>query len=153
MRLKYQNEDWPSIVDELKPLLRLQWEDIALDKEIIEYDPDFDRYDALFKLGILKITTVRADGLLAGWYINFVTPHLHYRTSLFAMLDIYYVAPEFRLGVVGIRLFQEMEKQMRALGVVEIVSITKCHLDISSVFEYLKWRKTGVTYTKILKET
>jgi hypothetical protein len=39
---------------------------------------------------------------------------------------------------------------MRALGVKQMISITKCHHNVEALFERLKWRKTGITYTRNL---
>lgn len=151
MNLVYQAETWPDVVEEITPLLKLQWEELALDKEDIPYDPDWDRYSRLHKEGIFKITTVRDNRKLVGWYFTFVCPHLHYKSSIFAFVDVYYLLPEYRKGSIGVKLFTEMESQMRELGVIEMISISKNHIDTSSLFDRLKWRFTGKTYTKVLK--
>jgi hypothetical protein len=150
--LSFQSENWADIVGELKPLIVLQWEEIALDRDSIPLDPDWDRYAALSAAGSLKITTARdsASGELAGWYLTVVSPHPHYKSTLFGFLDIYYIRPEYRRGLAGLGLFAAMEKSMRALGVKELISISKTHRSVEPIFERLDWRETGTTYTKVL---
>lgn len=151
MSLTYQSERWPAVEAEIRALVPLQWAEIALDQDEIPLDPDWERYQKADEAGQLHFTTVRDAGRLVGWYINLLTTHPHYKTTLFAFLDIYYILPEYRLPQVGLRLFTEMEEAMRAHGVVEMVSITKFHLNVSPLFDRLHWRKTGIAYTKILR--
>lgn len=151
MNLTFQQEQWPDVSRELKALVAIQWQEIALDKEEIPLDPDWSLYDRAHQKGIVNITTIRDGERLVGWYVNLVQAHPHYKTTLFGFLDLYYVLPAYRLPTVGMRLFGEMEKAMRALGVKELISITKMHHNIAPVFDRLGWRETGITYTKILK--
>ena len=149
--LTFQQEHWPDFVEEIKPLLSLQWGEIALDHDEIPLDPDWERYADADAKGQLKTTTVRDGKKLVGWYASIVTPHPHYKSTLFAFLDLYYILPKYRTAINGMRLFVEMEKSMRALGVKEMISITKMHHNVAPLFERLGWRETGITFTKVLR--
>jgi len=150
MTVSYQTEAWSAVLPELQPLLVQQWEEIALDRDKIPYDPNWQRYRELEAQGALHVTTARDEGRLVGWYITIVATHPHYQTTLFGFLDIYYVLRPYRRGTVGIGLFAAMEQAMRDRGVVELISIAKFHIPTEPLFDALKWRRTGVTYTKIL---
>ena len=133
-------ERWSDVVDELKPLLPLQWKDLALDQDSIKLDVDFERYKQLDAAGVLLLTTARQDGILVGWYLNILMMHPHYRTTKFAMLDAYYLIPRYRRAANGLGLFTAMERHAKEAGAVEMVSITKCHADVSPLFDRLGWK-------------
>ena len=145
MNLSFQIDPWAAVTADFQRLWPLQWEEMALDHNEIRYDPDWERYAELDRLGYLKIATARDEGRLVGWHVSTVSSHPHYRSSLFAMQDLYYVLPEYRrMPTVGLRLFQAMEDEMRRLGVKEMVGNTKLHLDRSAFFE------TAICYRKVL---
>lgn len=151
VNLTFQSERWPEIFDELQRLVPIQWREIALDQQEIPLDPDWQRYAEWDRTGNLAITTVRDNGVLAGWHISMIGLHPHYQTTLFGMQDLYYVLPEYRrFPTVGMRLFMAMEDAMRKHGVKEIIGNTKAHFDKSPLFERLGWRRTGIIYSKVL---
>jgi L-amino acid N-acyltransferase YncA len=152
MDLSFQSEPWSAVVDDFRRLWPTQWTEMALDQEAIAYDPDWERYAELDRLGYLKIVTARDGKKLVGWHMSTVSSHPHYKSSLFAMQDLYYVLPEYRrMPTVGMRLFMAMEDEMRRLGVKEMVGNTKVHLDRSPLFEHLGWEKTAICYRKVLR--
>lgn len=171
--ITFQTERWRDISREMQPLLRRQWEEIALDRETIPYDPDWEHYAEIDRNLRFHITTARdidrgslaagrsADrahrseakdirGPIVGWYACVVSPHPHYKTTLFSFLDLFYVLPEYRKGTTGLMLFERTEEFMRQRGVKQMIAISKCHMPIDPLFERLAWRKTGTTYTKVL---
>jgi GNAT superfamily N-acetyltransferase len=149
----YQVERWPDVVDEARPLWDLHWQEVALDRERIPLDPDFALYAQLDAMDQLHIVTVRDAGqTLVGYHASIVRPHPHYRTSLSAFTDLYYLLPPCRKGMVGVRLFREVERTLRARGVEKASVQTKVSLDMSRIFERLGWRLTEKVYTKYLKD-
>lgn len=152
MQFSVQLERWRDIAEEIKPLARQQWEEIALDQEEIPYNPDFEMYAMMDAAGALQISTVRADAALAGYYINVLRRHPHYQDKLFGFIDVFYLLPGYRQGTVGLRLFMFMEDAMRLAGAVELVSISKTHAPVDQLFRRLGWRETGTTYTKLLRD-
>lgn len=151
-KFSYQLERWSTIAEEMKPLLMQQWEEIALDQDQIAFNPDYELYERLDAEGSLQISTVRRGNVLAGYYVNVLRSHPHYKDKLFSFLDIYYVLPGYREGPVGLRLFMFMEDAMRLAGAVELISISKTHIPTDKLFRRLGWRETGTTYTKLLKD-
>ena len=147
----FQVEPWPAIAEEIKPLLVKHWEEIALDREAIPLDPDFDLYQMLHEKGILVACTARADGKLVGYYANLVKDHPHYKSTLFAFLDVYFLCKEYRNAQNGLRLFRFMEQEMRARGVRKICSMTKLDHDNSRLFVRLGWRPVETVFTKMLE--
>jgi hypothetical protein len=149
-RLTYQLEAWPDIVEELKPLFVRHWHEIGVDRDVIPMDMDYEMYDKYDSIGYLKITTARVAGKLVGYCMALVCTHLHYKSTLFGLGDLYYLEPEHRKGAAGMRMFMAMEANMRALGVKKITSISKLHHDVSPMFLALGWKAQETTFTKVL---
>ena len=150
MRITVQVETWDSCVAEMRAVWPKHWEEIALDKDTILQDMDEDRYKQMDTIGMLHITTVRADSILVGYAINFVITHYHYKSSgLMSMADMYYILPEY--SVVGARMFAEMERSLRDRGVVRGHMSCKVHQDHQALFERLGWEFTDKTFSKLFK--
>ena len=64
MAVKYQQEFLDSVVDDAKVLLESHWEEVALNKDKIKINPDWDAYYALQEQGKLDIFTATASRLL-----------------------------------------------------------------------------------------
>ena len=148
--LTYQQEAWPDIVEELKPLFAEHWREIGVDHEAIPMDMDYEMYDKYHEIGYLKITTVRADGVLVGYVFALLCPHLHYKSTLFALGDLYWLAPEHRKGAAGMRMFIEHEQYMRALGAKKMTTITKVFHNRVPMLEALGWKQQEIVMTKVL---
>jgi|ERR1700722_15220242 len=134
----------------MKPLFVRHWEEIGVDRDVVLMDMDYEMYAKYHEIGYLKITTVRADGKLVGYCMALVCTHLHYQSTLFGLGDLYYIAPEHRKGMAGIRMFMEHEKNMRGLGVKKLTTITKIFHDISPMLIKLGWKPQEITLTKVL---
>lgn len=146
----YAVERWRDLRPEMLPLLDRHWREIALNHADVPLDIDHERYDALDEAGALHIVTVRRDGDLIGYHVAIVSTHLHYASTLHGITDVFYVAPEYRQGFIGIRLFQCVEKELKALGVKKLYTGTKVHLDLSKLFERLGYRRVEFLYAKII---
>jgi GNAT superfamily N-acetyltransferase len=143
-------EPWHPTIEEIKPLLPMHWEELALNKDKVPLSPQWHVYDRRDAAGELQLVVLREDGALIGYYIGFVTPGLHYSTCLTAMMDIFYVHPEHRGRRGGIILFQAVEKELRRRGVMRWVVGAKLHNDASPLFERLKFERIEVYYSKWL---
>ncbi len=147
--LTFQVEILIDCLPEIELLLQAHFEEVATNKDGLG-GPNMDKqaYFAAEQRGELHIVTARSDGKVAGYYVAFVRPHLHYVHSLSAITDIYYLMPELRQGRNGIRLFTEAERTLKQRGVQRVFSGTKKHNDMSKIFEYLGWQETERLYVK-----
>lgn len=150
--INYRFESWRDFMADGDKLFPLHWEEMALDKESIKPAADHERYIKLDDMGLLQVTTARTAGRLIGYAINFLMVHMHYKESgLMAMADMYFILPDFRNGGCGVRLFAEMEKGLKARGVVRAHMSCKVHQDHQELFEKMGWRFTDKTFSKMLK--
>lgn len=151
--ITYQVEDWADCWQEMSGLWQAHYEEVALNRDKIRLDPDLDAYHTLNANGQLHVVTVRENGALIGYHIAFVRPHIHYRTSLSAYSDVYYVKPEHRKGMVGVKLFIETEKFLKQRGVERLYTGTKMSKDMAAIFERLGWREVERQFSKYIGDS
>ena len=152
LKITYQQEFLATVEDEAKPLLNSHWEEIALNKDKIKLNPDWEAYEALEHQGKLKIFTARDDGQLVGYFVVIVGTNLHYKDHLFASNDIIYLSPNHRKGFTGIKLVKFAEKCLKDDGVSVLTINTKVHQPFDKLMDFLKFRKIERVYSKYLGE-
>jgi GNAT superfamily N-acetyltransferase len=145
-------EPWSKCQPDIAQLCVRHWEEIAHNKDFIKLDPDWDKYALLDKAGMLSVTIARVDGVIAGYQIYMVMPHLHYKNSLTAMSDVLYLAPEQRHGTFGIRLMKAAEEELNRLGVQRIIQNVKLTNDWGKILERMGYKPFERIYAKILRK-
>jgi len=150
--ITYQVEALPGFLEELKPLLPIHWEELALNKDKVPLDPQYDIYLSRDALGQVISMTMRDDGELVGYFIGFVAPGLHYKTCLTCTMDIFYVHPAHRGSGSGFGLFKAMEKEIKRRGVQRLFVGSKLHKDASWLFEKLGYQEVERYYSKWMGE-
>jgi len=150
--LTTQVEDWGPFIQEAQPLLPLHWEELALNKDKVPLNPQYDVYAARDAAGQVMVVTLRDVGRLVGYFIGFVAPGLHYKTCLTLTMDIFWTHPSIRNGFAGVKLFRLVEKEAKRRGVQRMFFGSKVHKDASKLFEFLKMQATEIYYSKWLGE-
>jgi len=148
--ISFQVEKARDAILEIKEILHEHWEEIALDKEVIKLNPDYNKYLDLADKDILHIVTAREDGVLIGYHISLVFPHMHYIDSLTAFTDIFFLKKEKRQGSTGIKLLKAMEQSLKERNVQKIYMGTKIHLDISPILNRLGYTQIEKIFTKVI---
>lgn len=153
--VSFQVEKWRAIRAEMEPILVAHWHEIALGHAEVPLDIDHDRYDNLCDAGALHIVTVRDDGVLVGYHAAIIAGHLHYKSTLHGITDVYFILPEYRRGYTGIRLFRRVRSEMRLLGVKKLITAAKLHTadgNSGKLFEFLGYDATETVYTMLIKD-
>jgi hypothetical protein len=135
---------------ELEEIIPLHYEEIARDRDVIKLDPDWEAYHQSERAGQLHMMVARCEGRMIGYHICFVRPHLHYRKSLSAITDIFYILPMHRAGRVGIELFKESEKVLKARGVQKIFLGCKIAMDLTPIFLRLGYNRIEYVFAKLI---
>src|ERR1019366_1927498 len=79
-----------------KGLFQKHWEDLAFDK-VIPWDMNHELYGVLEKGNMLHVVTARSAGVIVGYHLATICPHLHYKNAgEMCYEDMYYILPEFR---------------------------------------------------------
>lgn len=139
---------------ELPPLFYRHWMEVATDKDRIALDPDWQKYCEIDGAGLLVCHTLRVEGELAGYFISVVVPALHYKRSLQAFQDIYYILPEYRQGWLAYRFFRWTDRELKNRGVQRRSVMRKLHLDprLDRLWLRLGYRPIEMWYSKILED-
>ncbi|MDN7881243.1 hypothetical protein [Burkholderia aenigmatica] len=149
-QLTFAVEPYAQAIDEMRLLYPAHWAEIALNKDVIKLDPDYERYDALDRAGMVHVATARADGQLVGYHIFVLMTHLHYRQSYTATSDITYLRPQHRRGFNGMRFLRFAFESLKPLGVQRIYTNCKMHHDFGRVLERLGFVEAERIYTKVI---
>lgn len=152
MPLTFATEPWPAVVDELSGHWPQHWAEVGMHRDKIALSPNYAEYARLHESGQLHVTVARELGWVVGYLTAIVRPHLHYKQSLSAFYDLYYLEPSYRKGMNGVKLFQEAERALKARGVERMFTGTKLSLDASVIFERLGWQPAERLYVKWIGE-
>lgn len=139
--MRFQREEYTAeLISEMEPLWKAHYDEIAMYKDI-PLDPDLAIYETIALHGSLRIFTLRDEtDTLKGYEVFFVKPHPHYRTSIVAMQDILYLAPEMRMGMTGYKFIQWCDEQLKADGVQMVMQHVKAAHDFSAVLERMGYQ-------------
>lgn len=147
----FQREYCEEFIPEIIPILANHYDELAVNKEHVPLDPNFDGYREKELEGRLHIFTARLGRELIGYIIGFIdNNHLHYKSTVHYLNDIYYVKAEYRSNGVGARFFIAHEKELKTFGVERIVQFTKNHKSHQAMFEAMGYAVTDIILTKML---
>lgn len=150
-RVQYAVEPYGDAIAEMRELYHEHWQEIALDKDEIKLEPDYAKYAALAAVNILHLVTARIDGKIIGYHMSLIYPHLHYKSSLTCFTDVFYVKPEFRLGMIGYNLLKFFRDSVKAKGVQKVYMNTKLSHDIDILLRRLGFKAIERVYTMVFK--
>lgn len=125
--LTFQWERFRPLVKEFPPLFDQHWRELALDQDTIPLDPNYELYLNADFAGVLQVLTARFGPLLVGYVFTFAGPALHYRSTVMADVDMYWLDPAFRSGWTGVKMFIETIRRMRELRVRKMFISEKIH--------------------------
>ena len=146
--VNYQQEFLTSVVDDIKPLIKSHWDEIALNQDRIKLNPDWEAYQNFENQNRLRIFTARDEGELVGYFVVIIGVNIHYKDHLFASNDIIYLSPNHRKGFTGIRLIKFAEKCLREDGISVLTINTKVHQPFDKLMDFLKFNKVERVYSK-----
>lgn len=144
-------EPFSSVYAELLPLLEQHYGEISTHKDHdVPLEPLVEAYRAREADGSLLMVIGREAGQIVAYFVCFIAPGLHYRSCLTCSPDIFYVAPERRTSIAGIRMFRFVEKELKRRGVKRWAVGSKVQHDASALFRFLDFEPVETTYEKWL---
>lgn len=150
INLTYKQEFLFEVEEDCKDLIKEHWEEIAVNKDKIKLNPDWDIYRKLEELGNFKIFTVRSNGVLVGYFAVIVNTNPHYKDHLFASNDVIFLKKEYRKGLTGVKLIKFATECLKADGVSVLTINTKAHKPFDKVLNFLGFSLTERVYSKYL---
>ena len=148
--MNFQQEFLATAYDDIQELLRLHWEEIALNKDVIKLNPDWDQYYEAEAAGVLRGFTARDNGKLVGYFVVMVHRSMHYKDHLFANNDVIFLHPDYRKGFAGIKLIKFATECLREDGVSMLFINTKVHRPFGPVLERLGFNLIENVFSKRL---
>lgn len=122
--ITFQEEEWPDIVEEMKPLLQTHWRELGpFNKKQIPLKPNWEWYQIIYDNKQLHIVTARNNQKLIGYYVSIITSHIHYMDTLIAENDCLYLQKEYRKGLTGYKLIKFAVEQLKIKVQIIILSM------------------------------
>jgi GNAT superfamily N-acetyltransferase len=148
------NVSCAKVFEDAYDLVRMHWEELAINKDTVPMDPNVEQFEELQKTNVLHNLVVYHEGKIIGYSFIIVTPALHYKSTVFAQVDVVYVHPDYR-GVdgIGMELLKRTELLAKNLGAKVIVHHAKPHMpQIIKPLEYLDYSLYEHMYGKYIGE-
>jgi GNAT superfamily N-acetyltransferase len=146
----YQQEFLSTARPDAQELLKDHWEEIALNKDKIALNPDWEAYEKLEDDGKLKVFTARDNNKLIGYFVAIVGINPHHKDHLFAVNDIIYLDKDYRKGFTGIKIIKFAEKCLKEDGVSVLSINTKVYKPFDKIMVYLGFRPIERVYSKYI---
>lgn len=126
---------WP----ELEPHFPEHWRMLGLWRDKMPLDVDKAAYFRIDAEGGFTLGTVREDGRLVAYANFFVRPHLHYRSTVCATMDVIYLEQSLRGSGHGAALGKTVLAELKRRGVGPMFGGSKNHNGIEAF-----WRAMGM---------
>lgn len=157
MTVTFQCEPVKRIVEDssFRPLMLDHWEELGVHKNEMPLDPDWPEFIKAESMGYFRAWTARDGDTLVGYIAFWIRPHAHYRSTLTAIDDLFMLAPEYRKGMTGYRMFTTALEQLKELGVKRVMLHDKEHFEqrrggLRKVFERMGFIRTDNIYSRMI---
>lgn len=138
------------VFEEARALFEPHWNEVAVHKQLRPLDIDTERFEEASNKGNFVGVCARVDGVVVGYAGYFLSRHPHYKTWIVAKCDVLFVHPEHRNIFIATGLLKKAEEYLRSLGVNSMVSGTKKHKDLESLFKFMGHEAIETLYEKVL---
>ena len=126
------------------------WQEVAKNKKVMVLKPDYDKYRFLEESGIMRTLVAYEDGVVIGYSVNFIQPHLHYSDLISCYNDIVFLSKEKRNSPVGLKLLRATEKAAKEWGADMMLWHVKEGTSIDSILPRLGYGVQDIVYSKTL---
>lgn len=135
-----------------REIFKVQYDELAAHKDI-ELNVDESRYIAAEELGHAITITVRVEPIweIAGYAVFMLSEHGHYKGNLYALQDIFYIAPDHRGHQLGKALLDFTERVLRELDVSVVLHGQKIeHEAFGKLLAFCEYKPTETMWHKRL---
>ena len=150
--VRFEEEKFEYIIDEMKPLLEKHYDEIAMYKDQISLNPNYDLYKIMDDTGSLHILAARDGTVLVGYCVTFINYHPHYKDHVYAVNDVIYIDPGYRHTSVAPEMVSELERLMMEKGVSVMTFHMKTYKPFESLMEMMGFDKAEYMYSKYIKD-
>ena len=150
--IQIEVDSFEKSIPELGAIHEEHYQEIAEHKDQIPLDFDYEQYVNLEKEGKLLFISVRDEGKLIGYFQAIISPHLHYKSSLTAWTDIYFLKKDYRKGGLGRKLFKKAIEEVNGRGVQRFYIGCKVKHDIGPILTRLGFEVIERQYAMVFGE-
>lgn len=98
-------QDFESLKQAMEGLFKLHYEEVACHKSVQTLSPNYDSYLNGILQGKIRVLTAREESeKVVGYCITLLQNSMHYKDIVYANNDVFYVCPEYRGKMTGVRL-------------------------------------------------
>lgn len=137
-------------LDAIGDLLELHWEESAKNKGLMVLNPDKERYKAIDKTGKLLGIYAYVGSELAGYSVNFVDNHLHYKDLIVCSNDVLFLDPAYRATPLGLRLMRKTEQFAKQRGARLMLWHAKENSPLDLILQRMKFNVQDIIYSREL---
>jgi hypothetical protein len=146
------SEEKADVIINRVDFLEIHYDELALHKDTIPLNPDYDRYLSLESKNQLKIYTLRTDEhILIGYAVFFISPMIHYKSTICATNDLLYISKEYRQGMTGIKFIKYCETKLHEHGVHKITWHIKESNNFIPILKRMGYITEDIIVGKVLK--
>ena len=147
--VEFQRERLAPIVRELLPLIEADWRENGVEQERIPLNLNLNQYLDYDLVGILQIVTAREDDVMVGFVFNFVHPHIMHVGMGWALINLYWLYPEYRKRGIGRALMEANIKFLEAAK-VQVIEASEKIGHSHGLFQRLGFTPTDTVLRKII---
>lgn len=118
IEVSYSVEKWDDVVKSLDKIFEIHYAESGDDN--LEFNMDYDAYQALSDNGKLVLFIIRIRGEIVGYYTSILSCGLHNKYFLNSYNDIHFLLKEYRLGYIWANFLKFIEKHLASIGVCKI---------------------------------
>lgn len=148
--IKYQQEFLENVRGEVGSLIQSHYNEVYPVRDTFDWDMDWDSYEKLENMGLLKIFTARDDSLLVGYLCVILSPNLHSRGSLLACDDGLFVAKTHRGQTVAKDLIRFTERCLKEDGIRVFHIVGTTEKPINSLMKRIGYTEIETKFQKVL---
>lgn len=126
--------------------MRRHWAEVGADRDSVEFELDVPLFRLLDARGQLQVLIARDGGAIVGYTIVVLRKHTHYKLFC-GFEDAFFLAPEARNGLAGVKLIKETVKALRLRGVQKVFFHSKTVKPLGKIFERLGFTKSDEIYS------
>ena len=152
-KIEVKEESLKDCLDEMKPIFDLHWDEVAVHKESIKLNPDYEKYLQMANDGGVKAFIAREDGRLIGYAIFIIAKNLHYSDHIYAHNDVVYLEKGRRGSGLAIDIFKYSEATLKENYDVDVVNVSmKVAFPFDDLMKHLGFEYIERTYSKFIGE-
>jgi len=124
------------------------WDEICVNKEMMQIKPDESIYLKLEGSGNLIILGAFFNDELVGYSVNILHNHLHYADLKCLSNDLLFVSKDHRGSTLGMRLIKRTEQEAKSVGARMMMWHCKQGTALEAIMQRQNYNVQDVIYSK-----